>query len=249
MKKNILLTIAFLTGTVLWAQIGINTETPQKLFHVDAVRNTSGVTNVSDDAVVDAAGNMGLGVLSPTAKLHIAGDGTTPALRIVDGTQKDTRILRSDASGNATWVDQPASGGFIYNVLGNINYRNGTTSLVKAMQITEAGNYLVVVRWWGTTTSAGTNNETSAYLYLDQGSDGTASRGTAKDAIEYYVRTIANSPFCFTTSLYATVSAGSWLKLFISPSIGSTGTTFNWVLGTASVTNPNWNPSIVLFKI
>lgn len=248
MKKYILLFTALLTGAVTSAQIGINTETPQKLFHVDAARNTSGATNISDDVIIDGSGNMGLGTLLPTAKLHITGDGVTPALRIVDGTQANTRILRSDASGNATWGDQPASGGFIYNVLGRINYPRGSVSLVRAMQVTDAGNYLVVVRWWGTTTIAGTtNSETSAYFFLDQGTDGSASRGTNKDAIEYYVRTIANSPFCFTTSLYATVPAGSWLKLFIQPSIG--GDSFNWTVGTASTTNSNWNPSIILFKI
>lgn len=248
MKKYILLFTALLSAVVVAAQIGINTELPQRLFHVDAERNTSGSTNVSDDVIIDASGRMGLGTLSPTAKLHIAGDGVIPALRIVDGTQANTRILRSDANGNASWVDQPASGGFIYNVLGRINYPRGATSLVRAMPVTETGNYLVVVRWWGTTTAAGTTNtETSAYFFLDQGTDGSANRGTNKDAIEYYVRTIANSPFCFTTSLYATVPAGSWLKLFIQPSIG--GDSFNWTVGTASTTNANWNPSIILFKI
>lgn len=48
-------------------------------------------------------GNVGLGISSPTAKLHI-NSSTSPAFRLVDGTQGAGRVLKSDANGNASWI-------------------------------------------------------------------------------------------------------------------------------------------------
>jgi len=49
-----------------------------------------------------SGGNLGIGTISPTAKLHIAG-----ALKVVDGTQGAGKILTSDASGLASWQPPP----------------------------------------------------------------------------------------------------------------------------------------------
>ncbi len=46
----------------------------------------------------NASGRVGIGTASPGAKLHVAG-----AVKIVDGTQGDGKVLTSDASGNASW--------------------------------------------------------------------------------------------------------------------------------------------------
>ena len=43
-------------------------------------------------------GFIGIGVADPLAKLHVNG-----AMRIVDGTQSDGKVLTSDASGNTSW--------------------------------------------------------------------------------------------------------------------------------------------------
>lgn len=48
---------------------------------------------------VDTSGNVGIGTMSPTAKLHLAGK-----LRVADGTQAAGRVLSSDASGVASWI-------------------------------------------------------------------------------------------------------------------------------------------------
>ncbi|PXV69029.1 hypothetical protein CLV62_101298 [Dysgonomonas alginatilytica] len=85
-----------------YCQIGINTENPKYLFHLDGLGNnaTSGSVSASqllDDVVVDNNGNVGLGA-APTVKLEVkgslflAGTGLEPEMRLI-----------SDANGYATW--------------------------------------------------------------------------------------------------------------------------------------------------
>ncbi len=50
--------------------------------------------------VVNTAANVGIGTTAPTQRLHIVG-----SVRIVDGTQADNYVLKSDANGNASWAD------------------------------------------------------------------------------------------------------------------------------------------------
>jgi hypothetical protein len=56
---------------------------------------------------VTRAGNVGINTGAPTVLLDVEGGTTSPAFKLVDGTQGAGKLLVSDASGNATW--QPAS--------------------------------------------------------------------------------------------------------------------------------------------
>lgn len=75
MKKSILLIINLLLVKLCVSQVGINTENPKGVFHIDAKGDT-GVQGVefSDDIVVNAEGRMGIGTLTPQAKLDINGN-------------------------------------------------------------------------------------------------------------------------------------------------------------------------------
>lgn len=65
-----------------------------------AWNNPSGAPPTGNGAIsVSASGNVGIGTLSPTSKLHLVG-----SLRISDGTQGLNKVLSSDASGIASWV-------------------------------------------------------------------------------------------------------------------------------------------------
>lgn len=89
------------------AQVGINTGNPQQIFHVDGSNdnNVSGIpspTQQANDVVVTADGEIGIGTASPSTNLHI-NSSNGPALRLVDGTQGEGKILTSDENGNAKW--------------------------------------------------------------------------------------------------------------------------------------------------
>jgi hypothetical protein len=84
----------------LSAQVGINTDDPQGLLHVDAKGDTNGSLNTDDDVVITPEGRIGVGTLSPLNRLDIHG-----TIRIADGTQGDGKILMSDADGVAKWTN------------------------------------------------------------------------------------------------------------------------------------------------
>ena len=74
---------------IVHAQVGINTQTPLGIFHIDPKGDTSGgITNTSDDIIVTATGNVGIGTISPDARMHIKTDNDTPAFKLQDGNEK-----------------------------------------------------------------------------------------------------------------------------------------------------------------
>ncbi|CAD0224619.1 hypothetical protein [Chryseobacterium sp. JV274] len=117
MKKNILFLIFFLVSFAAKSQFGVNTPNPQALMHIDgakdnAIIGTPSTTQQSNDFVVTSSGNVGIGTVSPTAKLHTTGNmvlGTSPLSSGVFGygtvvrnnTTGEMRIASSN-SGNTS---------------------------------------------------------------------------------------------------------------------------------------------------
>lgn len=96
----------------LAGQIGINTERPvsNSILHIDPKRNNASVPNLTptvtdDDIVVTSDGKVGIGTVSPQAKLHIESQNTGSILRIDDGSQQVNRILYTDNTGKGLWKD------------------------------------------------------------------------------------------------------------------------------------------------
>ena len=58
-------------------------------------------TNDTERFRFQADGDIGIGQSNPTSKLHIT--GTAPVFRLEDGSQGATKVLTSDANGNASW--------------------------------------------------------------------------------------------------------------------------------------------------
>ncbi len=114
MKK--LYTIAIMGLPVIaFSQVGINTTNPLGILHIDGAKDNpaTGTPNASqqaNDIVATADGRLGIGTLTPTARLELNSGTTNGALKITDGTQGIGKVLTSDASGLAIWQIIPAWG-------------------------------------------------------------------------------------------------------------------------------------------
>ncbi|NPD44859.1 hypothetical protein HNS40_04725, partial [Lentimicrobium sp. S6] len=54
---------------------------------------------------ITAAGNVGIGIDNPSKSLEVNGTTKTSGFQMTSGSDLDGKILQSDASGNASWVD------------------------------------------------------------------------------------------------------------------------------------------------
>ncbi|ANF49107.1 hypothetical protein A0O34_00405 [Chryseobacterium glaciei] len=112
MKKHFIIGGMFLlVSSFTFGQIGINTANPQGAFHIDGQKNNpaTGVPNTteqSDDYVVTANGNVGIGLTNPTAKLEVnSGTAGVSGLKF-DNINNSTSVssnlalLGVDAAGN-----------------------------------------------------------------------------------------------------------------------------------------------------
>jgi hypothetical protein len=111
MKKIISLCGVFLTSSIIYAQIGINTNNPQASFHIDAAKDNplSGapsVTQQANDFVVTSAANVGIGTTSPTDKLDVAsGNARIRNINSNVGTGGTDRVVVADANGVLKTID------------------------------------------------------------------------------------------------------------------------------------------------
>ena len=117
MKKPVLFLGLLLGGIGAAAQaptgvIGINTMNPRGVLHIDGA-STPDTTNptagevdaaqASDDVIVDTQGRIGIGRLSPEAKIDVHSD-SPDAIRIQDGTEGEDYLLFSDKNGTGSWA-------------------------------------------------------------------------------------------------------------------------------------------------
>ena len=114
MNKNIIISIGLLLSGFSYSQVGINTSNPQGIFNIDGGKDnpTTGSAHSNaeqlNDFTVTAAGNVGIGKIAPSTKLHITTGGTaaTPnatGFRLEDGNQNTNFVLTSDTNGVGTW--------------------------------------------------------------------------------------------------------------------------------------------------
>jgi hypothetical protein len=128
--KNVINLQMLMISSIFYSQIGINTQNPQGIFHVDGAgdNNVLGVPSTVqqfNDFVVTNSGNVGVGTITPSKKLEII-SSNSPALRIDDGTQEAGYILMSDSNGNGSWK---AATKAVLGNLPNTGY-NGSVSAV-----------------------------------------------------------------------------------------------------------------------
>ncbi|NDW09532.1 hypothetical protein [Dysgonomonas sp. 520] len=137
MKTKIFFTVQiFFLSVSLMAQVGVNTESPQGVFHIDAARNTNGNTNISDDVVVDTLGRVGVGTNAPQTKVDIRSSAQGQGFSLRDGSQAIGRVLTAmDNTGRAEWQDVGttvaapraifANDGLTFTTTGGVSYDTG----------------------------------------------------------------------------------------------------------------------------
>ncbi len=76
-KKTVIISLVTLSFSgLLFSQVGINTQNPQAVFHVDGekdnpISGTPSIAQQANDFVVTKEGNVGIGTTAPTSKLTI----------------------------------------------------------------------------------------------------------------------------------------------------------------------------------
>ena len=115
--------------------------------------NTAATANTQN---IYQMGNVGIGTTTPTTKLEINNGATAGAIKIVDGTQGDGKVLTSDANGVGTWKT-PGSKYYQSNTSTNTSstVMNSNVFVKNNIFLTEAGTYLVSSVAHFANTSAG----------------------------------------------------------------------------------------------
>ncbi|MDQ1095264.1 MULTISPECIES: hypothetical protein [Chryseobacterium] len=149
MRLKLLLLYAVIPVS-LFSQVGINTSNPQNTFHIDAGKDnastgTPTAAQQANDVIVTSAGNVGIGTVSPSSKLEINNGTVNGAIKIVDGTQGDGKVLTSDANGLGTWKSTTITN--VTGVTPNSNTPYGTTAdkYMNAYIDVPQGNWFVFI--------------------------------------------------------------------------------------------------------
>ena len=250
MKKNITLIAALIINVALYSQVGINTENPQGIFNIDGGKDnpTTGSAHTAaqqrNDLVFAANGNLGLGTISPTTKLHIDNGTTNGAIRIVDGTQAAGKVLTSDANGVATWQNKGL--GTITNTTvdwssptaADYAYPNDTVTVLGPFTVPQTGWYRFDSRFFmvqNTTPATGGNATVgTGYYWVQISSDNIAGMDTN---ILYEHRSVLSTntmAYCPPSGAFAYYSSGTnyYIKIFTNhvKSAGTGERTMIWTL-------------------
>ncbi|MCS4300934.1 hypothetical protein [Chryseobacterium sp. BIGb0232] len=196
--------LLFLTSVTVYSQVGIGTGNPRQQFYIDGGKDNpaSGAhsaAQANNDLVVTATGNMGIGTISPAAKLDIANGSTAGAIKITDGTQGKGKVLTSDEDVVGTWqntsntfmglsinraTNTPVAAnapmpltGILYSFGLNLN-----TPAANQFQVQETGIYLVTFR-----VNAGGGGSTATLFTLTNVTDGNVAEVVSGDASNYRI--------------------------------------------------------------
>lgn len=141
----------------LKAQVGINTEDIRGVFHLDTAADNNAVISplsASNDVVITSDGNMGVGTITPTSRLHIKSDSPYSAFRLRTSTSTGA-VLLGDSSGNAFWGITKGNGGRKFSFLPvATTINNNTTKQIlldtedsNGIKVQSDGSYAVIIRW------------------------------------------------------------------------------------------------------
>lgn len=182
MKNRFISLLTLLTITFGYSQVGINTQSPQGVFHVDAGKNNNEtgaptIDQQADDFTILKSGDVGIGTTAPTARLHIVSKSGS-VVRIEDGTQGENKILVSDSDGNASWRSSSATRPVVFGVLpGSTPNVTSSTDVYLNTNITlPPGSWMVSM---GTTVWKAVANTAASWFIFTLADSATAYAATA----------------------------------------------------------------------
>lgn len=172
---------------------------------------TTGTSHFQVDGTtlnVDAVNNnVGIGTTTPSTRLDINNGSTPGAIKIVDGTQAEGKVLVSDASGVATWRDTTGSALVINSTTGtNVNILAAMTYLGANAVVTTPGYYIVSPRLITDKSPTGCG----AFLAYNLSKSPTAAVNVAFPSQDIHVPTGSSSYDFIYTSNIAYLTAGTY---------------------------------------
>ncbi len=139
-KKTALILACILSGTGLYAQIGVNTENPQALFHIDAKGNSNGAVDIDDDVVITSDGKVGVGTVSPGATLDVLGK-----IDFDKSSKNNMSLVSSSATGVASWKSYQLNTISIWQISGSGNtFTENTESILSGTSVMLENNIIGV---------------------------------------------------------------------------------------------------------
>lgn len=156
MRKNLCSVILLFAFSFALSQVGVNTENPQALFHIDGAKDnpSAGIptsAQQTNDVVVTKQGRIGIGTNTPSSSLEInSSQINTSGLKFTNLTTASPlssgATLGVDASGNVVTVPGnafvPASGRVVLG--GTANIAAGATNYsLMSFTLPSAGTYLI----------------------------------------------------------------------------------------------------------
>ena len=239
-----------LLGITLYlpAQVGVGTENPQALFHLDA-KSSAATTNPatgtpstarqSDDVVVTTDGKVGIGTIAPESKIEINTQGVAGVypMQIKDGQQAVGKFLVSDANGVGTWktVDPPNGAVYPIQILPSATYPRYTATQAPGGDFTvpSTGFYSAEIRWWAKHSPIATvAQRTITVLQLRK-------NGTVVDEFQYNTPILEGTVTVYVP-LYAKANANDVLSIWVYP-VEAPG---NFV----TVNDHGWTTAKVIYK-
>lgn len=121
MKLPIIIILQLFSFTIL-AQVGIGTESPEGVLHVDGAKDNSTTESPNplqqkNDVIVTSDGNVGVGTITPAVKLEVKGyikvgtqndePSATPSVGMIRYNTEDSKFegyVSDDGSGSPGWV-------------------------------------------------------------------------------------------------------------------------------------------------
>lgn len=274
LKSITIICVVVLSVSQCFSQIGIQTEYPKALFHIDGAgdnpKNATSILTTSqlqNDIAVNTVGNIGVGTITPQSKLDITHDptitGDTYALRLTPGYGAPAILVLQSDGKTVKWEANPSLGKkaqfrfnpikvpYVNSLYSNFTKLNGDLNLsgTNAIAITTEGRYLLTVDMMGLATLDSRTSpplQASIYIYLYKYEASTGST-TLVDGIEHYMSITekVGSYMAFPAALYAGYCKPSdRLYIAVRPSIAF-GISGSAEAQNGNVEFTNTNPSIV----